>query len=228
MQFIVNITMPGVKPTVPCHLEIFFGDMLDKQFYKINGWKSFFNKNVVLMSVVMESHVITVIGINSGKSNNRTAKVTADVLDNGFRITEIRFCINIKSIFVFLIYIRLYLFEGGTNPFFEFIQQDSLKRLTEVRIVEVFYIAPESVVRISAFGKKTVDVRVPFERTAESMKDTDKARDKIFGFVQGEKEFFDDIRNSLKEAVKQVAVFQKEMPKGLVDREDKMSVRTID
>ena len=60
------------------------------------------------------------------------------------------------------------------------------------------------------------------------MKDTDKARDKIFGFVQGEKEFFDDIRNSLKEAVKQVAVFQKEMPKGLVDREDKMSVRTID
>ena len=62
----------------------------------------------------------------------------------------------------------------------------------------------------------------------QSMKDTDKARDKIFGFVQGEKEFFDDIRNSLKEAVKQVAVFQKEMPKGLVDREDKMSVRTID
>ena len=60
------------------------------------------------------------------------------------------------------------------------------------------------------------------------MKDTDKARDKIFGFVQGEKEFFDDIRNSLKEAVKQVAVFQKEMPKGLVDREDKMSMRTID
>lgn len=60
------------------------------------------------------------------------------------------------------------------------------------------------------------------------MKDTNKARDKIFRFVQGEKEFFDDIGNSLKEAVKQIAVFQEEMPKGLVDREDKMSVCTID
>lgn len=119
-------------------------------------------------------------------------------------------------------------FEGGTDPFFEFIQQDSLKRLTEVRIVEVFYSAPESIIRISAFSKKTVDVGVPFERTAESMKDTNKARDKIFRFVQGEKEFFDDIGNSLKEAVKQIAVFQEEMPKGLVDREDKMSVCTID
>lgn len=60
------------------------------------------------------------------------------------------------------------------------------------------------------------------------MKDTNKARDKIFRFVQGEKEVFDDIGNSLKETVKQVAVFQKEMPKGFVDREDKMPVRTID
>ena len=63
------------------------------------------------MPVVMESHVIAVIGINSGKSNHRAVKVTADVLDNGVRITEIRFCINIKSIFVFLIYISLCLLE---------------------------------------------------------------------------------------------------------------------
>ena len=48
------------------------------------------------MPVVMESHVIAVIGINSGKCNNRAAKVTADVLDNGVRISEIRFCKNSK------------------------------------------------------------------------------------------------------------------------------------
>ena len=60
------------------------------------------------------------------------------------------------------------------------------------------------------------------------MKDTDKARDKILRFVKREKERFDDIGNSIKEAVKQIAVFQEEMPKGLVNREDKMSVCTID
>ena len=53
---------------------------------------------------------------------------------------------------------------------------------------------------------------VPFKGTAKSMKDADKARDKIFRFIQGEKELFDDIGNSLKEAVEQITVFQEEMP----------------
>lgn len=66
VQLIVNVTVSGIKPIVPCHLEIFFRDMLDKQFYKINGGKSFSYKCVVFVSVVMESHVIAVIGINSG------------------------------------------------------------------------------------------------------------------------------------------------------------------
>ena len=68
---------------------------------------------------------------------------------------------------------------------------------------------------------------IPFEGTAESMEDTDKARDKIFRFVQGEKELFYDIRNSLKETVKQVTVFQKKMAKGFVDGEDKMPVSAL-
>ena len=38
---------------------------------------------------------------------------------------------------------------------------------------------------------------IPTGRATEGMKDTDKPRDKVFGFVQGEKIFFDDIRNSL-------------------------------
>lgn len=49
---------------------------------------------------------------------------------------------------------------------------------------------------------------IPTERATEGMKDTDKPRDKVFGFVQGEKIFFDDIRNSLEKAVKQSAVFE--------------------
>ena len=59
------------------------------------------------------------------------------------------------------------------------------------------------------------------------MKYADKAGDKIFRFVQGEKEFFNDIRNSLKEAVKQVTVFKEKMAEGIVNREDKVSVGTV-
>lgn len=66
-------------------------------------------------------------------------------------------------------------------------------------------------------------MRVPFKRASKGMKYADKAGDKIFRFVQGEKEFFNDIRNSLKEAVKQVTVFKEKMAEGIVNREDKVS-----
>ena len=59
------------------------------------------------------------------------------------------------------------------------------------------------------------------------MEDTDKAGDKIFGFVQREKEFFKDIGNSLKEAVKQGAVFKEKMAEGIVDGEDQMPVCAV-
>lgn len=70
-------------------------------------------------------------------------------------------------------------------------------------------------------------MRVPFKRAPKGMKNTKKSGNKIFGFVQGEKEFFDDIRNSLKEAVKQVTVFKEKMAEGFVNREDKVSVGTV-
>lgn len=54
-------------------------------------------------------------------------------------------------------------------------KQGSLKRIPEVLIVKMRNGAPEEVFADSAFGKKTMDMRIPFEVTAESMKDTDKA-----------------------------------------------------
>lgn len=47
------------------------------------------------MPVVVESYIVTVIEINSGKSNNRLAQITADVFNNGFRIAKIGFGINV-------------------------------------------------------------------------------------------------------------------------------------
>ena len=47
--------------------------------------------------------------------------------------------------------------------------------------------APEAVVTVAAFGKETVNVGIPFEIAAKSMKDHDIAGSKIFGMVQIEK-----------------------------------------
>lgn len=52
------------------------------------------------MPVVMESNRVAIIVVYSGCSNYRTSKITADVFDNCFRVTKIRFGINIEPMFV--------------------------------------------------------------------------------------------------------------------------------
>lgn len=54
---------------------------------------------------------------------------------------------------------------------------------------------------MAAFGEEAVDVGVPLEGASEGVEDTDKARDKIFGFVQRAEEVFDDIGDGFKQAV---------------------------
>jgi hypothetical protein len=106
VQLIVYFTVSGIKAVIPGHLEIFFGDMLDKQFYKVNGRKGFFDKSVVFVPVIMEGHIVPVIGIDPGKGDDGASKVAADIFNNGFWVTEIGFGINVKSVFILMVYFR--------------------------------------------------------------------------------------------------------------------------
>lgn len=73
MKHFVRFTVTGVEAIVSCHLKMFFRDMLDQKFYKIQRRNSFFNICIIFVSVVMESDEITIIGINPGSSNHRAA-----------------------------------------------------------------------------------------------------------------------------------------------------------
>lgn len=121
IELIVNRSVPGIKTIVAGHLEILFRDMLNEQLNKINGRKSFLNERVIFMPIVMESYRLTIIGINPGKSNDRTAKIAADIVNDGFGIAEIGLGINVKSIFVLMVNGSFYLLKGGTDAFFQFI-----------------------------------------------------------------------------------------------------------
>ena len=81
MELIVNLLVSGIKPIVPGHLEVFFRYMQNEQLNEINGGKSLFYKRVVFMLIVMESHHLPIVGINPGKSNDRAAKITADIFN---------------------------------------------------------------------------------------------------------------------------------------------------
>lgn len=121
VQLVVDLAVSGIKTIVACHLEIFFRDVLDKQLNKINSGKSFLNERIIFMLVVMEGHVITIVRINSGEGDDRAAQVAADIFNNRVRITEIWLCVNIKAVFVFMVYFRFCLFERKANALFQFI-----------------------------------------------------------------------------------------------------------
>lgn len=121
VQRIVDFAMSGIKPIVARHLEIFFRDVLDEQLNKINRRKSPSDERIVFVFVVMKGHMIPIVRINSGKGDNWPAKVAADIFNNGFWIAKIRFCVNIKAIFVFTVYFGFCLFERRTDVLFKFI-----------------------------------------------------------------------------------------------------------
>ena len=100
VKLLINHPVSGIKSIVPGHLEILFWDMLNEQFKEINGRKSPLNERVVFMLIVMESYRLPIVGIDPGKSNDRASKIAADIFNNGSRVAETGFCINIKSIFV--------------------------------------------------------------------------------------------------------------------------------
>ena len=84
-------------------------------FDEINGRKSFFYVFIILMAIVMESNSIPIIVVDSGCSNDRTAKITPDVFDNVLRVTKIRLCINVESLFMFTVTSGFHLFKRRTN-----------------------------------------------------------------------------------------------------------------
>ena len=166
---------------------MFFRDVADETFYEIHNRQSFFHILIVFVTVVMESDGISVIPVNPGGGYNRSAKIAADIFCNCFGVAQIRFGIDIKSMFVLSVTFRFYFFERRADPVFQFIKKSSTESAAEIVVVKVFYMTPESVITVTAFGKDAVDVGIPFQVSAKSMEDHDVAGSVIFGMVQVKK-----------------------------------------
>ena len=180
------------------------------------------------MPVIVESDVTAIIGIDAGRGNNGAAEVAADVFYNAAGVTEVWLCIDIETVFIFFVDGSFRFFEGGADTGFQFIEEGSLEGLAEVGVVEVFHVAPGTVIRESAFGKEAVDMGIPFEGPAESMEDTDKTGDKIFAFVQLVEHPEDDAADGTEKAVKERTILQEERAECFVNGKNEMPVRAVD
>ena len=80
IKFSVNFTVPRIETIVADHFKMFFRYMLNQPFNKGNGGNGLDDIFIIFMTVVVKGNQITVIRINAGSSDNRSAKVTTDVI----------------------------------------------------------------------------------------------------------------------------------------------------
>lgn len=160
-----------------------FRDMPDKALYEIHNRESFFYICVIFVAVIVERNSITIIVVNSGSGDYRSAKIAANIFGDHFGIAKVGFGIDIETVFMLGVAFCFYCFKGRTNPAFHFIEKSSTEGVAEIIVIKVFDMTPEAVITVAAFGKEAVDVRVPFEISAKSMQDHDVAGGEIFGMV---------------------------------------------
>lgn len=70
---VIGLAVSGINAVVANHLKMLFGDMTDKPLDEMHSRNCLVNQLVVFVSVVMEGNKLTVIGVDSRGSNNRSA-----------------------------------------------------------------------------------------------------------------------------------------------------------
>ena len=164
-----------------------FRDVTDEPFYEIHDRQSLLHMLVVFVAVIVGSNGSPIIPVNPGCGYDGSAKIAANVFSDHFGGAKVRLGIGIEAVFVLVVTFRFYFFKGRSDFDFHFIEESCAESISQIVVVKMFYMAPEAVITVSAFGKEAVDVRIPFETPAKSMENHDVAGSKIFGMVQIEK-----------------------------------------
>ena len=112
-----------IDAVVTDHFEMFVGDMDNKAFNKFNGRNSFNDEFVIFVPVVMKGNMRAGVGINTGGSNNRSAKIAANVLRNGGGIAVVGLGVNVEPVAMILIDGRFNFLEERAEFVMEMIKQ---------------------------------------------------------------------------------------------------------
>lgn len=228
MKFGIYVTVSGIQTPIADHFKMFFGDVSDETFYEIHNRQSFFHILFIFVTVIVERNSISVIPVNPGSGNYRSAKIAADVFCHYFGIAEIWLCIDIEALFVLAVALCFEFFERWSDSVFQFIEKSRTESVTQIVVVKVSDMAPETIIAETAFGEKAVDVRIPFEVTAKSVEDHDIAGRKIFGMVQIEKQAGYDTGDRMEKAVEERTVVKEEVAEIIINGKNAMTMLDID
>lgn len=162
MELFVNFPVAGINAAITDHFIMLFRNVPDQTLYEFHDRNGLFHIFVVLMAVVMEGDEVAVIFVNPGCGDYGTPEITANIFDGCLRVAFVGLCIYIETFFVLPVTTGLDFFKGGSDHGFHFVKQGSAEGIAQEGIVKIIDAAPESVVAVSSFRNKAVDMRVPF------------------------------------------------------------------
>jgi hypothetical protein len=226
-EFIGELVAFRVNAVIADHFEMFIGDVDDKFFDKVSGSQGFGYEMVIFMPVVMKRNRMAVIMINAGGGDNGPSQISADVFDQFFWVGQSRFGVDVEAVGAIFVNVGFNLFEGFTEMLFHMVQEGGAERTAEEGVIEMLDCTPNSLVAGAAFGKKDMNMRVPFEVPAEGVKDANEAWGKMLGFIHLKKHARNNIAYSVKQAIQQLPVFTEIRAEFLGDGENTVAVFTV-
>ena len=216
-----------IDAIVENHFEMLVGDMDNEALNEFNGGNSFDNEFVILMPVVMKSNMRAGVRIDTGSSNNGSAKIASNILGNDRRIAVVGLGVNVESLAMILVDVRFDFFERIAEFIMESIKQSGTERFAQESIVEVFNAFPRCDTTDSDFGNENVNMRIPLQATPKGMKNTDKTRSKMFSLVEFAEHTKNDVANRMKKTIEQRTISAEKDAKLLWDGKNAMSVNTL-
>lgn len=125
VQLYILFSVLGIYAIIADHFEMFFRDVLDEELHEFKSGDGHNHKFIVFVAIVMESDIFTIIFINTFCSDNRSAKVTADIFCDFFWTAQNGFGIDIKAFFTVSVDVRFDGFKRAAYFSFQFIQKGS-------------------------------------------------------------------------------------------------------
>ena len=136
--------------------------MSDKPLYEFHNRDSFFYILVIFVPVVVESDKVAVIFVNPGCGDDGTPEIAANIFDGCFWVAFVGLRIYVETFLMLPVTAGFDFFKGRSGHGFHFVKQGSAEGVTQEGIVEVADVPPETIITVSAFRNKTVDMGIPF------------------------------------------------------------------
>lgn len=216
-----------IDAIVANHFEMLVRDMDNEALNEFNGGNSFDNEFVILMSVVMKSNMRAGVRIDTGSSNNGSAKIASNILGNDRRIAVVGLGVNVESLAMILVDVRFGFLERIAEFIVESIKQSGTEGFAQESIVEVFDAFPRRDASDSDFGNENVNMRIPLKATPKGMKNTDKAGSKMFSFVEFTEHTKNNVTNRMKKTIEKRTISAEKDAKLLWDGKNAVSVNTL-